>query len=163
MEISPTLATESFSFSWLTNNRASFKEETKCFFEDSSSDFSFGVLASTSTTTADEMFSEGHILPKHFIISNSAPSTPSLKAIRIYNTENIQSHNIFREWKKSSKRMMKNLFGYLRLRKGGRVNDSSKSTRGKSLVHYSYSMDVSYEFDNSISDAVLHCKRSNGT
>ncbi|KAI3493462.1 hypothetical protein L1887_41854 [Cichorium endivia] len=159
MEISPTLATESFSFSWLINHRASFKEETKCFLEEYSSDFSFGVLESSSTTTADEMFSEGRILPKNFIISHSTPSTPSMNAIRIYNTENIQSRNIFREWKKSSKRMMEKLLGYLRYRKGRRVNDSSNSTPRKSMVLYAY--DISHDFDSSIYDAVLHCKRSN--
>ncbi|KAL4567045.1 hypothetical protein LXL04_022616 [Taraxacum kok-saghyz] len=157
MEISPTLATESISFSWLINNRASFKQETKCFLEESTTDFTFGVLSSTSTT-ADEMFSAGYVLPKHLIASN----LPPLKATGIYNTENIRSHNIFSEWKKSSKRMMKKLFASLRSRKGRRVNDSSNSTCQKSMVPYSHSMGVSYELKSSISDAVLYCKKSNG-
>nr|GEZ19826.1 probable membrane-associated kinase regulator 6 [Tanacetum cinerariifolium] len=163
MEISPTLATESFSLSWLANNTSSVEEETKRFLEDLSSDFSFGMLGSNSPTSADEMFCDGCIVPKHFIVSKSAPPTPSCKSIRPYNMQNIQPRNIFRELKKSSKQMMVKLFRFLRPRRRRiRVDDRGNLTRHTPKLMYSYSRDVSYESDNSIYDAVLHCKRSNG-
>lgn len=161
MEISPTLATESFSFSWLTNHSCSFEDETKRFLDDSSSDFSFGIVATTSATIADEIFRDGCIVPKDFIVSKSAPSTP-LKFIRPCNTQNIHHRNLFREWKRSSKRIMEKLLGFLRPRKSIRVDDFENSTHHMPMRFNSYPTHVSYELDMSISDAVLHCKRSNG-
>ncbi|PWA87938.1 putative membrane-associated kinase regulator 6 [Artemisia annua] len=157
MEISPTLATESFSLSWLANNTSSVEEETKRFLEDLSSDFSFGMLGSNSPTSADEMFCDGSIVPKHFIVSKSAPATPSIKSICPYNTQNIHPRNIFREWKKSSKQVMEKLLRFLRPRRRSiRVDDHVNLTRHTPKIMYSY------ESDNSIYEAVLHCKRSNG-
>lgn len=161
MEISPTLATESFSFSWLTKNTCSIEEETKRFLEDASSDFSFGMLASTNETSADEMFCDGCIVPKHFIVSKSTPFKPYVKSFRPYNMNTIHPRNIFREWKKSSKRIMEKLLGFMRRRKSIRVDDNNHSFHKMPMILYSYPTNVSCDVDSSIYDAVLHCKRSN--
>ncbi|CAK9134358.1 unnamed protein product [Ilex paraguariensis] len=144
------LATDSFSYSWLTNRKPSVdgldeeplrpspdssNEATKdmkyeivksrrFFEEDQNFNFDTPVFKSPVTLVhADEIFSDGHIMPVYdnrskieaFNTSNSDTAIPlsSLSCRAVCPVDRIHCH-FLRKWRKSSKRIFMKCFGFLR-------------------------------------------------
>ncbi|KAA8516111.1 hypothetical protein F0562_019290 [Nyssa sinensis] len=148
---SQPLATESFSYRWLINKKPSFdglnelpfrisldnsdheatseernsKMVTSQRFLVEAQNFNFDFPVSKSPASivhADEIFSDGQIIPIYidpskiepFNTSNSAPATP----ISALSSKNVGSASrspfrFLRKWRKSSKRVLQKYFGFL--------------------------------------------------
>jgi len=203
METSLPLATDSFSYGWLSNCKpfandlqeplrestynSPLKEEWQSFNFDVSFTHSPSVLAH-----ADELFSNGLIKPlfvdpsKLDSCKTTLDSTRQSKPIsslfsRIVSPRTVQIHHGFlTRWKTSTCRTLRNLSRYVN-ELCQRVGSSRKSTKVDDfdkeewLVHsWSSSHQASpksstinpigalHDHENSIYEAVLHCKRSIG-
>lgn len=151
--------------------------------------FNFDVPSSPypdALVDADQLFSEGLIKPV-FVGQSKIEASSSLDLLpkmqssfpssAVVPAVHIRCCN-FERWRKSSKRILQNCFGYLRplchkipgSRRSTRVDDIdrrarqvkswSKSPRASPGITYS-STDCC-DIENSIYEAVLHCKRSIG-
>lgn len=177
METSHPLATESFSHSWLINKRPSF-DNSECmvksnkFFEESQN-FNFDIpinksSVSTNYVHADEIFSNGKILPVYLNRSNidsfdASTSIPS-----------SNRHNSLGKWRKLSFRIFKKCIGRFLRPLGRRIGFSRKSTRVDDINRKEWekvldasprespSYDLMDDIESTIYEAVLHCKRSIG-
>uniref|UniRef100_A0A5B7B684 Putative membrane-associated kinase regulator 6 n=1 Tax=Davidia involucrata TaxID=16924 RepID=A0A5B7B684_DAVIN len=150
METSQPLATESFSYSWLINKKPSFdglnepfrisldnsdeatseqrksKMVTSKGFLVEAQNFNFDIPISESPAAfvhADEIFSDGHIIPIYvdpskieaFNSSNSVPAIPvSALSSKTVCPANKSHCHFLRKWRKSSKRVLQNYFGLLK-------------------------------------------------
>ncbi|GER26455.1 hypothetical protein STAS_02108 [Striga asiatica] len=143
------LATESFSYSWLTHKNpassldtflgskfASTNSEKQISF-----DFDFSITTSSSPTSclihADELFSDGQIKPVYMEKSQpeaqktsniiSTPPTPLYSPISPFVTEN--NRHTLGKWRKSSQKILQKCIGFVRplckmsSRKSNRVDD----------------------------------------
>ncbi|KAK4418579.1 putative membrane-associated kinase regulator 6 [Sesamum alatum] len=136
MENSQPLATESFSYSWLTdrtphssdgvlnNLRLDFLENCS----ENESNFNFDVHFTPSPTPlvhADEIFSHGHIMPVYVDRSNvvralkTSTSVPPSPVSSSYYLEspflaNKNQYCLLGRWRKSSKRIFRKCFGFVK-------------------------------------------------
>ncbi|KAI3449223.1 hypothetical protein Pfo_005888 [Paulownia fortunei] len=151
MENSQPLATESFSYSWLIDGKLpssdGFLNNLRPTFPENSSEkeqsFNFDVPVTTSPTNlvhADEIFSDGHIMPVYvdrskveaFKTSTSVPASPiSLYPSRSPFVANRNQYYLLGKWRKSSKRILQKCLGFVKplcktigsSRKSNRVDD----------------------------------------
>eukprot|EP00257_Ricinus_communis_P028427 XP_025015841.1 probable membrane-associated kinase regulator 6 isoform X1 [Ricinus communis] len=133
---------------------------------------------------ADQLFSDGLIKPVFVNQSKIEASDPldlvpipcsSFSSRNVVSTGHIQCH-ILKRWKKSSERILRKCFGYLKplchkitgARKCTRVDDiderarqvKSWSSLPQASPHRIYSTNSWCDIESSIYEAVLHCKRS---
>lgn len=130
MENSNPLATESFSYSWLVdkNPHSSDKSTEK----DQSFDFDV-PFTSLSLVHADEIFSDGHIMPIYVDRSSlkTASSVPQSPVSQHQYVSNKKRRFLLGKWRKSSKRILRKCFGLVKpfyqtigcSRKSNRVDD----------------------------------------
>lgn len=145
MENSSPLATDSFSYSWLTESKPSSFDSLpdnlisilpQTSFE-KQQNFNFDISVTTSPSAfvhADEIFSDGHIMPIYvkrskvqaLKTSTSMPSSP-LSTYYLRSQEKSEPAN----WKRSSKRILQKCFRFVKplcetirpSRKSNRVDD----------------------------------------
>lgn len=164
MENFQTLASESFSSNWLVNkSRSSLVCVTS-----SSLDFDFDIELPTSSYTlidANEIFFDGKMVPSfaHHSYSKalSCPSTPIIcmhSSSKTHDSIAYPKHNItiLKRWKHSSKILLKKLFRILS------SDFSNENPREISTLH-SCPRKISFDVEDSIYEAIVHCKRSFGT
>ncbi|XP_073028671.1 probable membrane-associated kinase regulator 6 [Primulina eburnea] len=168
MENSQSLtATESFSYSWLTDRKPSSVDEFLSNFTprvierlgEKEENFNFDVPVTAfpvSLVHADEIFSDGHIMPlfvdrsKPQVFKEASLSTPpspvsSSKSSAPFVVDKNQYYMLGR-WRKSSKRIIQKCFGFVKplfetigcSRKSNRVDDLERKvneiqSRGDSL------------------------------
>ncbi|PIN13677.1 hypothetical protein CDL12_13698 [Handroanthus impetiginosus] len=139
MDNSQSLATESFSYSWLNDQNT---PPSKTFLDEKQHDFNFDIPLTTSPSPlihADEIFSNGQIKPLYIDGSKAEPlriSTSSLPASPISRcpsrSSSVVQRNKLGKWRKSSKRILKKCFiGFMKpisrtiecSRKSNRVDD----------------------------------------
>ncbi|KAL2468986.1 putative membrane-associated kinase regulator 6 [Forsythia ovata] len=137
MENSNPLATESFSYSWLIHKNPSsdylIKFPEICTKEDNFK-FDFPVSASPfSLVHADEIFSDGHIMPTYVERSKTESFSTSTSPISSYSLRSRSElfpegslekklpgqprstrYFILGKWRKSSKRVLQKCFGFVR-------------------------------------------------
>ncbi|KAL3829702.1 hypothetical protein ACJIZ3_018504 [Penstemon smallii] len=135
MENSQQLATESFSYTWLTDKEQSsydalFNSLSENKEQNLNFDFPHVSKSSLAFVHADEIFSNGHILPFYvnkstletFTTSNSVPSSPASESNKI---------RFYVKWRKSSKRILQRCFGFVRTigfsRKNSKVDDAEQA------------------------------------
>jgi len=200
METSLPLATDSFSYGWLSNCKpfandlqesstcnSPLMEEWKSFNFDISFTHSPSVLAH-----ADELFSNGLIKPlfadpskldscKTILASTHQSEPVSSFSSRLVSPRTVQIHHGFlTRWKTSTCRTLRNLSRYVNQlchrvgssRKNTKVDDFDKEewlVNSWSSSHQASSKSNSispigalHDHENSIYEAVLHCKRSIG-
>ncbi|GMJ00930.1 MEMBRANE-ASSOCIATED KINASE REGULATOR 6 [Hibiscus trionum] len=188
METPQSLAIESFSYSWLSQDeppRTSIDIQEFSYVTDQN--FKFDGIAPTAPAAfihADELFTNGFIKPVYVDASKEElcntfnsirtmpPSSPFSSTVEIRKERNHCS--FLRRCGNSTKRMLRNLYGNLRplvgfLRKSSRVDDVDRRTwKVKSSPRASPQRsttarsvgDSTCHLENSIYEAVLHCKRS---
>ncbi|XVF22462.1 hypothetical protein REPUB_Repub12eG0174700 [Reevesia pubescens] len=169
---------EEFNYEMLESNR---------FLTDQN--FNFDAIAQTPATFihADELFTDGFIRPT-YIDPSKSESCNTLDSIQTTLSSSISSRteirrgrihcSFFRRWRKSTQQILRNLFGHLRpfchkvgcSRKSTRVDDidrrmwkvksSNSSSQASPQQSSACSMGASCHLENSIYEAVLHCKRS---
>ncbi|KAI3444476.1 hypothetical protein Pfo_001141 [Paulownia fortunei] len=151
MENSQPLATESFSYSWLTDRKPhssdALPENLRTIFPECSSEkeqnFNFDVPFTASPIAivhADEIFSDGHIRPVYFDrskvealkTSTSVPPSP-ISSYSLGNpiVANKNQYCLLGKWRKSSKIILQKCFGFVKplcqrigcSRKSNRVDD----------------------------------------
>ncbi|XP_058772430.1 probable membrane-associated kinase regulator 6 [Vicia villosa] len=195
METSLPLASDSFSYSWLSNsNNLSLdyldddphRVSITSFYEDSTSNngqsFNFDTCISQSNLVlvhADEIFSNGFLMP-FFVDPYTQESIQNTKIGASFSSSNFSSRNVkthhgfLIRLRKSTWRTLVQFFRYVnqlrqkveRSRKSikVRVDDMDeidwqvKSLRSSSQIASS----IGDFHDNSIYEAVLHCKKSIG-
>ncbi|MCE2055513.1 hypothetical protein HAX54_042783 [Datura stramonium] len=182
------LASESFSYSWLLNEKkpSSLDEDitllaySKRFLELQSQNFNFDVSpVFTSLVHADEIFSDGHIMPLYHFDTCSNSSTTTTPPTPF---SPLSARNRGKQRKPCSRRFLKRLkLLWLKFCKSlgssGKVleidkdenankssgevkswrNSSAEASQMRSPSHY---IQVSLDMENTISEAILHCKRS---
>ncbi|XP_022759568.1 probable membrane-associated kinase regulator 6 [Durio zibethinus] len=151
--------------------------------------FNFDAIAQTPAAFihADELFTDGFIRPI-YIDSSKRESCNALDSIQTTLRSSFSSRteiptgrihcSFLRKWRKSTLQILQNLFGHLRpfchkvrcLRKSTRVDDTDRRTwkvkgwngspQATPQQITACSMGDSCHLDNSIYEAVLHCKRS---
>ncbi|OMP08542.1 hypothetical protein COLO4_06371 [Corchorus olitorius] len=151
--------------------------------------FNFDAIAPTPAAFihADELFTNGFIRPIYIdlsrrescdtLVSNQTPPSSSFSSRTEIPMVRLPCR-FLRRWRKSTQKILRNLFGHLRpscrkvgcLRKSIRVDDIDRRTwRAKSWnsspqaspqQSTARSMGDSCHLENSIYEAVLHCKRS---
>ncbi|KAL7158827.1 hypothetical protein ABFS83_02G169200 [Erythranthe nasuta] len=150
MENSQQLATESFSYSWLTDRQLySILSENSIDQKDQNFKFDVPLTEYSSTVHADEIFSDGHIMPLYI----DRPSKPEAALRRTTTSEVVLSPPpvspvyyscdslsktpllakritecfLFDKWRKSSKRIFLRCFAFVKpvckSRKSNRVDD----------------------------------------
>lgn len=193
METSLALASDSFSYSWLSNsNNLSLdyldddphRVSITSFYEDSTSNnrqsFNFDTCISQSNLAlvyADEIFSNGFLMP--FFVdpyTQESIQTSTSFSSSNFSSRNMKTHHGFLiRVRKSTWRTLVQFFRYVnQLRQ--KVERSRKSIKVrvddideidwhvKSLRSSSQKASPMSDFhDNSIYEAVLHCKKSIGT
>lgn len=195
METSLSLASDSFSYSWLSNSNKfpvdyldddPHRVSITSFYGDSTSNnsqsFNFSTCISQSNLVlvhADEIFSNGFLLP--FFVDPYTQESNQTKigtsfSSRSFSSRNMETHHGFLiRLRKSTWRTLLQFFNQLRKK----VEKSRKSTKVriedideidwqvKSLRSNSQKAspigDFYVDHDNSIYEAVLHCKKSIGT
>lgn len=125
---SQSLATESFSYSWLVNQTPPFDEYLRSSFRDTNFNFDTSISKSSSFTLihADEIFSNGHILPiyvdqtKNKANLNTPPSVLAIPISSLPSRNSVYQENrmtytqFLRNWRKTSKRIIRKCFGVFR-------------------------------------------------
>ncbi|XP_051147891.1 uncharacterized protein LOC127263016 [Andrographis paniculata] len=132
---SQPLATESFSYSWLTDrtlHRRHGGADGTSTPRDQNFDFhlSFSPASPSTLVHADEIFSDGHIMPLYVGRSTTTsvpPSPPTLTPIGSYIDDNYRSL-FLRKWRKRSKMILRRCLGFVLQtlsgpRKSSRVDD----------------------------------------
>ncbi|XP_059651315.1 probable membrane-associated kinase regulator 6 [Cornus florida] len=146
METSQPPAIESFSYRWLINRKTSFdgvdkllRTSANCYTEATSEEAKFKMTTSNTyieedqnfyfdipiceppaaLVHADEIFSNGHIMPsniKSFSPSNSVPTTPlsSLPSKPVTQSNMIIRYHSLKKWRKSSTLILQKYFGFLK-------------------------------------------------
>ncbi|KAI3488857.1 hypothetical protein L1887_47019 [Cichorium endivia] len=163
METLQTLASESFSSNWLENKSRS--SSFVCL-TSSSQDFDFDFVLPSSYTLVDanEIFFDGKMVPS-FAHSNSKDlSYPSTPIFYLHSSSTNhdslaypkRNFTILRRWKNSSKILLKK---FLRIM----LSDSSHERRGESNPLDSCPGIISFDAEDSIYEAIVHCKKSFGT
>ncbi|XP_027362233.1 probable membrane-associated kinase regulator 6 [Abrus precatorius] len=209
METSVPLASDSFSYSWLSNSKSpadTLRESVYSSYGDTSEEFNFSVKSSDDLlpecqnfnfdisiphsplllVPADEIFSDGLLRPM-FVDSSkvefcNTPSDSTLnKLVSSFSSRTMEIHHGFlTRWRKSTRRTLVDFFRYVnqlrqkvgRSRKSIRVDDidktdwqvkclSSSQTASPKLIT-SHPIGDLHDHENSIYEAVLHCKRSIG-
>lgn len=141
METSQTLTIESFSYSWLINQNPSLddifnhhdynqQENTNSFVEESKN-FCFDLPYSPNLVHADELFSDGRIIPKSVnqIRLYSCPTTPIVHFPPKKSSKCTKKYSqLIANWRLSSKRIFGKCFSFLVGRKNTRVVDSSRNS-----------------------------------
>ncbi|KZV21866.1 putative membrane-associated kinase regulator 6 [Dorcoceras hygrometricum] len=153
-------ATESFSYSWLIDRKPSSGDEFLSNFTprmvEGEENFNFDVPVTdfaVSLAHADEIFSDGHIMPlfvdrsKTETFKKTSFSTPpspvsSSKGAPFVVHDRSQYYYMMGKWRKSSKRILQKCFGFMKplrkTRKSSRVDDLERKVseiqgRGDSL------------------------------
>lgn len=213
METLQPLATESFSYSWLSDHKPSLgglddppRASNDSYYGGTSKEFDYEMLESSSVTDqnfnfdalgqtpaafihADELFNNGFIRPIYIDTSKREESCNTLGSIHTRPTSSSSSRaeiptgrvhcSFVGRWRKSTQQILRNLYGHLRpfcrklglSRKSTRVDDidgrmSKVKSRNSSLQaspqQNTASKIASCHLENSIYEAVLHCKRSIG-
>ncbi|KAE8660489.1 Detected protein of unknown function [Hibiscus syriacus] len=184
METPQSLAIESFSYSWLSQDvlpRTSTDIRELGYVTDQN--FKFDGTTPAVFIHADELFTNGFIRPVYVdplkrercdafdSIQTMPPSSPFSSK-----TETRVRCSFLRWCGKSTRRMLRYLYGNLRplvgfLRKNSRVDDLDRRTQRvrsspRASPHQSTTASSAGEsmchLENSIYEAVLHCKRSVG-
>ncbi|XP_073148076.1 uncharacterized protein [Henckelia pumila] len=119
------LATESFSYSWLTHQKPSSSRDLLRILTSISTekfDFDVPVTAVSSLVDADEIFSDGHIKPvyahrstkveasKTTTVTTSVPGSP-VSSINTLVNKNI---DFIKKWRNSYRRILHKCFGFLK-------------------------------------------------
>ncbi|PIN00656.1 hypothetical protein CDL12_26842 [Handroanthus impetiginosus] len=135
MENSHSLATESFSYSWLTDKKQHYSDQNS---SEKEQNFHFDVPFTASPIAlvhADEIFSDGHIMPIYVNRSKAETlktSTYSVPQSPIYSSYSLESPFVAKKkvgkWRKSSKRILKKCFGFVKPL-SQTIGFSRKSTR----------------------------------
>ncbi|KAK8692743.1 hypothetical protein V6N13_070350 [Hibiscus sabdariffa] len=183
METAQSLSIESFSYSWLVNLRpsvdsleaASFIEmdptlpPSKRFLQTSQdlNKFDFPISQTpplTALVHADEIFSDGYIVPVPFFLSRSS-STPALQREQVPDsgTKRRGRGRCLRKCRtRLSKRMFLKYLDFLRslFSRIRGFNSCSKPEKPSPRTHDPWRKSVDSE--SSIYEAVLHCKQSIG-
>ncbi|KAD4982728.1 hypothetical protein R6Q59_002356 [Mikania micrantha] len=193
METSQPLTIESFSYSWLINdcnqeeyNTNSIANSPKEF---DTRNFSFDLRHAMNLVDADEIFHNGHIVPKSVnqMKLYSCPATPVVHFQHKKASKCRKKYSqLIADWRVSSKRVFRKCFSFFLHRKGRRVVDSSRNSvymssskcrneemnmrievyettfRRTKSWNQTCSNDKSYDDYNegSVHDAIAHCKRS---
>ncbi|PWA98686.1 hypothetical protein CTI12_AA012140 [Artemisia annua] len=140
METSQPLTIESFSYSWLINQNPPIQDifndnDTNSVssprFTEESENFCFDLPYIPNVAHADEMFSNGRIIPKSVnqIRLYSCPATP----IVLFPPKNSSKFpkkysEIIASWRVSSKKLLGKCFSFLVPRKTTRIADSSRNS-----------------------------------
>ncbi|XP_028762125.1 probable membrane-associated kinase regulator 6 isoform X2 [Neltuma alba] len=154
-------------------------------------DFSVTLSPSAGFAHADELFSDGFIRPVYGNTSkirscNTPDSTQTMPSSFFYSGivsprgVGTHHHGFFTKWRKSTQKILRSTFGYFK-QLGRRVGCSRESTRvgdfektewevnswsisqqASPVSVKDYSMGDLFDHENSIHEAVLHCKRSIG-
>lgn len=154
--------------------------------------FNFDIPISPSPAAllhADELFSDGLVKPVFVSPSNIEASSCTSDLSNSYSfssrnfvvTASEHHSHVLKKWKKSSKKIMQKCFGYVRprcyrvgsSRKSNRVDDIDRRVREakswskspETFLQQNTTHRVSEscsDIENSIYEAVLHCKRSIG-
>lgn len=218
MEPSLPLASESFSYSWLSNCKSPTKgleephrEFVYCSYEDTSEEFNFSVKNSDDFLAecqnfnfgfsvphsplvlvhADEIFSDGLLRPRFIDPSKvdfcNTPDPSQTKLSSSFSSRSFSPrtmeihHGLLTRWRKSTRKSLVDFFRYVnqlrqkvgRSRKSLKVDDidktdwqvkclsSSQKGSPKPLTTHLPIGDL-HDHENSIYEAVLHCKRSIG-
>ncbi|XP_076945289.1 uncharacterized protein LOC143616303 [Bidens hawaiensis] len=188
METSQPLTIESFSYSWLINQKPSLDhifDQNNCNNEDNNTNFCFNLPHATNLVDADEVIFNGHIIPKSInqIKLYSCPATPVVHFPHKKPSKCTKKYSqLIASWRVSSKKLFRKCFSFLVPRKSTRIVDSSSNSvcisssvvtfrRSKSWSHnstsgshISCSNDKAYHDYNegSVHEAIVHCKRSLG-
>lgn len=152
-----SLASESFSYSWLLNENpdTTFLTYSKRFLELESQNFMFDINPSFSLVHADEIFSDGHIMPLYLHNTSTVCSTA------------INTGKQRKSYGKILVKRLKFLWMFCKSlgnsRKGSKVDDLERKVLG---IHSTNSPITSpshcIDMENTIYEAILHCKRSFG-
>ncbi|KAL4392257.1 hypothetical protein AHAS_Ahas03G0327000 [Arachis hypogaea] len=194
MESSLTLATESFSYSWLSSS--SCKSTTTTPLDPNCQNFNFDISFLTNSSScvvayADELFSAGTIKPLFVLHPNNTKLDSLDNSSSSSNSRDLRSpihhHNhdeLFTRWKASTRRTFKNISRRIgRLSRkvvcSGKIvsvidddididnhnnkNKERQVKRSSITVHPVIGAFHDSHLENSIYEAVLHCKRSVGT
>ncbi|XP_020218350.1 probable membrane-associated kinase regulator 6 [Cajanus cajan] len=197
MEPSVPLASESFSYSWLSNSKSPAEDLHDDPFRESDDllqNFNFDISVPHSPLVlvpADEIFSDGLLRPMFVdplskvefcntpdptqtrLGSSFSSRTFSPKAMEIH-------HGLLTRWRKSTRRTLVDFFRYVnqlrqkvgRSRKSIRVDDIDKTDwqvkclsspqKASPKPITTHLIGDLHDYENSIYEAVLHCKRSIG-
>ncbi|MED6217787.1 hypothetical protein PIB30_020919, partial [Stylosanthes scabra] len=199
--LTTTLASESFSYSWLSSSSSSSsscKSSTTSPLEPNCQNFNFDISLSSNLSPnsscllayADELFSGGTIKPLFVFHPNNRPTTTSSLSsnsrediVSPISSVEIHHHHdgLFTKWKASTRRTLKNISRCIgRLNRKVIVCSSEKSVRvivdadnyynnkkkerqvkrSSITVHPIVGSFPDAHHENSIYEAVLHCKRS---
>ncbi|XP_075500263.1 uncharacterized protein LOC142538852 [Primulina tabacum] len=117
-DTSRPLATESFSYSWLTHQKPSSSHHlldilTSISTEKFEQNFDFDVPATaiSALVDADEIFSDGHIKPVYATTTtNSVPGSP----VSSINTLVNKNLDFIKKWRNSYRRILHKCFGFLK-------------------------------------------------
>ncbi|KAK4723737.1 hypothetical protein R3W88_026516 [Solanum pinnatisectum] len=180
-----SLASESFSYSWLLNEIPSSLKSTilddqdttflnfsKRLLELESQNFNFDINPPFSFVHADEIFSDGHIMPLYFDNISKIETICNFDTCSISSTPltPFYATNRGKQRKSCCKILVKRLkFLWLfckslgNSRKGSKVDDFERKvleidSRNSPMRSPSHCIDM----ENTISEAILHCKRSFG-
>ncbi|KAK1425239.1 hypothetical protein QVD17_20587 [Tagetes erecta] len=183
METSQPLAIESFSYSWLINQKPS-PDRT----EDQNSTnpvvnpqtFCFHLpYATNDLVDAQEIFCNGRIIPNS-VNQMKLYSCPATPMVHFQHNKPSKYSQLIADWRVSTKKVFRKCFRFLVPRKSTRIVDSSRNpvcvstsntrievhettfTRTKSWSHSSISRShFSCDYnDGSVHEAIVHCKRS---
>ncbi|KAK9051417.1 hypothetical protein SSX86_028044 [Deinandra increscens subsp. villosa] len=193
METSQPLTTESFSYSWLINQKPSLDRifDTNSIVSsrrasEELQNFCFDLPYSTNLVDADEIFCNGSIVPKSVnqIHIFSCPATPMVQNI----IQKNHSHNsrkyskLIADCRISTRKILRKCFSFLVRRRRTRVVDSSrnsvcmssskitnKQTDTRIEVYEtttsrrSKSLSDCDYTEGSVHEAIVHCKKSFGS
>ncbi|KAL1540189.1 hypothetical protein AAHA92_24580 [Salvia divinorum] len=152
MENSQPLHTESFSYSWLTH---STPPPNLPQIDDNDDDFCFDVPSSSSDfANADEIFSEGQITAAH------ATRSPGTEAASV---PDKNRYHIVSKLRRSSKKILQKWLVFVGCWSGksSKVDDLRRKVLESLEASPRRSSSAYYDADeNSISEAILYCKRS---
>ncbi|KAI3796594.1 hypothetical protein L1987_39272 [Smallanthus sonchifolius] len=145
MDTSQPLTTESFSYSWLINqkppldrifdhneeknNANSFVNSRRALEE--AQNFCFNLPYATNLVDADEIFCNGRIIPKSVnqITLYSCPATPIVHFSHKKPSKYTKKYSqLIADWRVSSKMLLRKCFSFLVPRKSTRIVDSSKNS-----------------------------------
>ncbi|KAK7274809.1 hypothetical protein RIF29_15908 [Crotalaria pallida] len=218
MQTSVPIASDSFSYSWLSNSNKSpmdsleepHRESVYSFYGGTSSEFNSIKLNPDSSLAecqsfdfdtsithspvvlvhADDLFSDGLLRPVFFdpakVDSSNSPDPNQTKigssfSSRSVSSSSVEIHHCFlKRWRKSTQRTLAEFLRYVnqlrhkvrRSRKSIRVNDIDKtdwhvkrlssSEPASPISAITNPMGDLHDHENSIYEAVLHCKKSIG-
>lgn len=186
METSQPLTIESFSYSWLINQKPSpdRNEEDKHNTNNpiiNSQSFCFNLpFATNDLVDAEEIFCNGRIIPKS-VDQMKLYSCPATPMVHFQHHKPSKYSQLIADWRVSTKKVFRKCLRFLVPRKSTRIVDSSRNpvcvssntrievhqttfTRTKSWSHSSISRShFSCDYnEGSVHEAIVHCKRSLG-